>query len=250
MEEYSDIKTIEDLYNEEEISGKSYLFCVDNDIDTLQDLRKFIAEASSCENIPDDLRTFATPISIELCHSGDGNVDLQNDKESFSIDNFILQKYEDIYTSEIKEYSVRAQNCIARIASEYNYPSDEFFNYLLAPGLETRLLSIRNSGKKTIKEICDMVECIKEGLDNHNLYPAATIDAYSQLKFEQGESLSDILFIIDPMKTKYSVRCQNVINKIISDNNNSIVRLYNYFRSTEYSPNKIRNIGKKTSVEL
>ncbi len=335
MEEYSDIKTIEDLYNEEEISGKSYLFCVDNDIDTLQDLRKFIAEASSCENIPDDLIDFKSNVASD---NKINNIDA--DETVISTGDTKIDKYYNIYTLSKARCSVRTQNCLKQIELKWGYPSAEYFEFILSNDLMSKIKYIRGAGNKVYDEIKNIVGLLnadknrtqisindyinvykiskssysiltKRLLDNvERRYKFPTTDFFNKLintniktllretnadkhwtcrrqminiveklKKIQTEDITSDLSIMSPtvvfeqsannklrvkkegiikelwprfvdLQQNLSVRCSNVIDKLLSEQNDSLVGLYNYFVSPNFSCKNIKGIGKKSVAEL
>lgn len=250
MTEYSDIKTIEELYSEDEISGKSYLFCVDNSLDTLQDLRRFIAESLECENIPEDLLVFDNTVLAE--HSST-EISIDTNSHLITEETVSLENLQKLYELAIQDCSVRTKNCLDRVQSEYGYPSDDFFNYLLKPGLSLRIVKVKNAGKKTVEEVeviveyiknnikCDLASCLSN--DEKNNEPI-------ELGIEKEELISELWPVLIGLKQNLSVRCCNIIDKLINEHNSSLVCLYNYFSSPKFSCKDIRGIGKKSGEEL
>ncbi len=247
MEEYSDIKTIEDLYNEEEISGKSYLFCVDNDIDTLQDLQKFIVENTSCENnIPDDLLLLCNMSQQDEINQVDSSNIANYDCTSRPIYEVVsVELHKQMYDLAIQGCSVRTKNCLDYIQSTHNYPSEDFFNYLFASSLPFQLKQIRNAGVKTIEEIQSIVRNIRANIVSGTQYNKTEV-----LNEDEEIKLAMLWTVITNIKQSLSVRCINMIDKIIAEHNNSLVQLYNYFSSSRFDIKSIKGIGKKSGEEL
>lgn len=241
MNEHFDIKTIENLYNEEEISGKSYLFCVDNDIDTLQDLKEYIVGLDKSVNVAGDL--------LMLIGT---NQDLQIVEDSSNVQEIDLVKYVDLYNIAIKKCSVRTVNCLEDIKRIQRYPSINFFNFILMDRLYERIKYVKRAGQKTFEEIDEIAQFIK--LNKCQALPTSTSEAgvifVKSINLNDEHLVSSLWPVIHESKNKYSVRCKNAIELTFNEHNHSVVSLYNYFNSAECDVSQIKNVGKKTVQEL
>lgn len=242
MSTYSDITTIEYLYNEDEISGKSYLFCVDNEIDTLLDIKKYIAELNECENVADDLLRLVDIIPNS-----------QAVEDSFSMQEVYITNCIERYNCAIKECSVRTLNCLKDIKHTQNYPSVDFFKFLLDDGLFERMKHVRRAGQKTFEEIYQIAQFIRSN-NCHELLNSYTKEpethTIKSLSLDDEPLIRCLWPVVQESKNKYSVRCQNVIDRIFNEMDNSLIRLYNYFNSAEFDVFNVKNVGRKTIQEL
>lgn len=238
---------ISDLYDQGIVSGNTFLYCVDHDINTVEDLL-----AISNANIPDDVASdvvyLREELNIPIQTTTIENID-EAAQESISKEASI--GYTELYALYQKlkfECDNRTINSLNYIESEYNN-NEELIKFILNTR-DSDLLKIPRIGRKTALQIIDLsqklakylsgdFECVVKQEDEK-------VPNTITLPLKNKETINALLEVIRSYADKYSVRVRNCILQLIENCNNNVYQLYEVLSSANFDPKQMRNVGKNS----
>lgn len=242
---------ISDLYDQGIVSGNTFLYCVDHDINTVEDLL-----AISNANIPDDVASdvvyLREELNIPIQTTTIENID-EAAQESISKEASI--GYTELYALYQKlkfECDNRTINSLNYIESEYNN-NEELIKFILNTR-DSDLLKIPRIGRKTALQIIDLsqklakylsgdFECVVKQEDEK-------VPNTITLPLKNKESINALSSIIRSYAENYSVRVKNCISQLMVDCKNDVYQLLETLSSSNFDPKKLRNIGKNSVPEI
>ena len=243
---------ISDLYNQGIVSGSTFLYCVENSIDTVNGL------LAIADNIPNDVMSDITYLKSEF-NIPDPVQDNNGLTDANAIDTNTAPNakigYAELYSlyQELKyENDTRTINRLNYIESTYS-DKEEFIKYLLCVDFDS-ILRLPLVGRNTARQIIDLSRKLSEYLNG---------DAEFVVKQDEGESSSSVvatyrnvenldalLPVIRSFSDNYSVRSKNGILSLITNCNDSVYQLVEALSSPQFNPIKLRNIGKNSVHEI
>lgn len=237
---------ISDLYDKGLITGATFLYCVDNDIDTVSDLLCLSDECLS-EEICDDIKN----VKSELFATGK---DLNEAIEVSPQDDIKDVDYNSLY-NEYKAikctYGNRAKNCLSYIESRFEN-HEGFLRHLLQIDLNS-VLKYPHVGYTTATQIICLSESLKEFSlisSNAEINENEPQDDKIELTTKDKEIIDVLLPTVMSYASNYSVRTKNAIVRLITECNKSVYLLYEKLISPDFKQKKIRNIGKQSMGEI
>ncbi|MBG9235581.1 hypothetical protein IAG16_13155 [Bacteroides thetaiotaomicron] len=244
--------TIYELHNQRLVCGETFLYCIENGIDTVQDL--LCVEISGLSNqIVSDIQYVQEQLSlkvdteIEDAPSKDGDTDCINYDVVFAY-----------YKAILLDYDQRTRNVLDRLYNEYNeLHHQEFINYLIHI---TKLdaYKIRNAGRKTVEQILELSGRLRDYIETSNNIPTYMTehqqDGYDgSLNIDISTTLPESMehVLIEPLLDSLSVRGRNAFNKVFKGMaNGSVRKLYMILFAPTFDVLSIQGVGKKTITEL
>ena len=173
---------ISDLYNQGIVSGSTFLYCVENNINTVDGL------LAIADNIPDDVISDIIYMKSEL-NIPSSNPENNDLSDANAADNNVLQStkigYSELYSlyQELKyENDTRTINRLNYIDSTY-IDKDEFIRYLLSVDFDS-ILKLPLVGRNTARQIVDLSRKLSEYLNG---------DAEYVVKQDEGESTPNVV---------------------------------------------------------
>ena len=145
---------ISDLYNQGIVSGSTFLYRVENIIDTVDGL------LAIADNIPDyvmeDIKYLKSELGI-YDKTNDNNHNLIVDEDTNSEVKCVdyIELYQ-IYLELKKGYDVRTNNCLNQIEQTICGSDQEAFIKYILEISQLDVLKIRNAGRKTCFQITDL----------------------------------------------------------------------------------------------
>lgn len=244
---------ISNLYNQGIVSGSTFLYCVENSIDTVDGL------LAIADNIPDyvmaDIKYLKSELGIYDKTNDNNNHNLIIDEETNSEVKRVdyIELYQ-IYLELKKGYDVRTNNCLNQIEQTICGSDQEAFIKYILEISQLDVLKIRNAGRKTSFQITDLSKSLRK-------FAKIEIDELSRGEVskpgaERGPFLQDvewcdsILPIIISLADNYSVRSKNAILSLINSCNHNVCKLYEMFASPNFDPYSIKKIGRKSVPEI
>ena len=237
---------ISDLYNQGIVCGSTFLYCVENDINTVEML------FAVCEDvIPADVASDISYLKAEL-NIGASTEDLcgvEEEKQESKIG------YAELYAlfQELKyNYDTRTLNRLSYVES-ITGDKEEFIKYLLNVTFES-VLKLPLAGRNTARQIVDLSQklsayqncslgCVTRLQDVDTNTPAAILP-------ENIENINALLPIIRSYAETYSVRARNGILQLITNCNDNVYQLFETLSSAQFNPKKLRNIGANSVPEI
>lgn len=231
-------KYIDSLYTDEKISAEAYLFCLDHNIESLDDLKAFI----SCHDrdyingkVYDEIRLY--------CIDSTPEADIKQQEPSLIIDKTSeeLAKTYLIYKSQL---SVRTRNVLNGLEFELDFPSNAFFNFLLYNETpRDSFKKLRNAGTRTISELMSIIKSIKGHKSDIVIDESSTtaIEKEEQLLTQDQDCILDI--ILGKTLQNISVRSRNALNSIRKQHNN-FTEFYKTISSPDFDIIGQKNVGK------
>lgn len=244
-------KLISYLYDEDEISGETYLYCVENGIESIEDI--------NINDIPDNKGSIYKEL-LTLKNSiveNENNLFDKIEDESLtensevtgltSSDNSYMQveqNYESVYLKAIKEVETRTKNVLDTIRKRCT-TDEEFYSFILEFKDEESHPKVEKAGRKTVLQILTIADKLR------NLHESS-LDLEKKVK-EQIELTID-LDILYPMISvelkKLTVRSQNAFNELLRDCDNSLNKLYIRISEYAFDVSSLKKVGKKSIPEL
>ena len=139
---------ISNLYNQGIVSGSTFLYCVENSIDTVDGL------LAIADNIPDyvmaDIKYLKSELGIYDKTNDNNNHNLIIDEDTNSEVKRVdyIELYQ-IYLELKKGYDVRTNNCLNQIEQTICGSDQEAFIKYILEISQLDVLKIRNAGRKT-----------------------------------------------------------------------------------------------------
>lgn len=243
---------ISDLYNQGIVSGSTFLYCVENSIDTVNGL------LAIADNIPNDVMSDITYLKSEF-NIPDPVQDNNGLTDANAIDTNTAPNakigYAELYSlyQELKyENDTRTINRLNYIESTYS-DKEEFIKYLLCVDFDS-ILRLPLVGRNTARQIIDLSRKLSEYLNGDAEYvvkqdegesSSSVVDTYRNV-----ENLDALLPVIRSFSDNYSVRSKNGILSLITNCNDSVYQLVEALSSPQFNPIKLRNIGKNSVPEI
>lgn len=199
---------ISDLYDQGIVSGNTFLYCVDNDINTVEDLL-----AISNANIPDDVALdvvyLREELNIPIQTTTIENID-EPGQESVPKDASI--GYTELYALYQKlkfECDNRTINCLNYIESEYDN-NEELIKFILNTR-DSDLLKIPRIGRKTALQIIDLSQKLAKCLngDFECVVKQEDENTTITIPLKNREAINALSSIIRSYAENYSVRVKN-----------------------------------------
>lgn len=240
---------ISDLYDQGIVSGNTFLYCVDNDINTVEDLL-----AISNANIPDDVALdvvyLREELNIPIQTTTIENID-EPGQESVPKDASI--GYTELYALYQKlkfECDNRTINCLNYIESEYDN-NEELIKFILNTR-DSDLLKIPRIGRKTALQIIDLSQKLAKCLngDFECVVKQEDENTTITIPLKNREAINALSSIIRSYAENYSVRVKNCILQLIADCNNDVYQLFNILSAANFDPKQLRNVGKNSVPEI
>ena len=240
---------ISDLYDQGIVSGNTFLYCVDNDINTVEDLL-----AISNANIPDDVALdvvyLREELNIPIQTTTIENID-EPGQESVPKDASI--GYTELYALYQKlkfECDNRTINCLNYIESEYDN-NEELIKFILNTR-DSDLLKIPRIGRKTALQIIDLSQKLAKCLngDFECVVKQEDENTTITIPLKNREAINALSSIIRSYAENYSVRVKNCILQLIADCNNGVYQLFNILSAANFDPKQLRNVGKNSVPEI
>jgi hypothetical protein len=243
---------ISDLYNQGIVSGSTFLYCVENNIDTVDGL------LAIADNIPDDVISDIIYMKSEL-NIPSSNPENNDLSDANAADNNVLQStkigYSESYSlyQELKyENDTRTINRLNYIDSTY-IDKDEFIRYLLSVDFDS-ILKLPLVGRNTARQIVDLSRKLSEYLNGDAEYVVKQDEGESSpnvvATFCNAENLDALLPVIRSFADNYSVRSKNGVLSLITNCNDSVYQLVETLSASQFNPIKLRNIGKNSVPEI
>ena len=243
---------ISDLYDQGIVSGNTFLYCVDHDINTVENLL-----AISNANIPDDVASDVVYLREEL------NIPIQtttiesiDEPDQESIPTVASIGYTELYALYQKlrcEYDNRTINCLNYIESEYCEDKEELMKLILDT-TDSDLLKFPRIGRKTALQIIDLSQKLTKYLNGDFEYvfqqEEEKAPATITLTLKNKETINALLEVIRSYADNYSVRARNCILQLIENCNNNVYQLYEVLSSSNFDPKQLRNVGKNSVPEI
>ena len=237
---------ISDLYNQGIVCGSTFLYCVENDINTVEML------FAVCEDvIPADVASDISYLKAELNigASTEYLCGVEEEKQESKIG------YAELYAlfQELKyNYDTRTLNRLSYVES-ITGDKEEFIKYLLNVTFES-VLKLPSAGRNTARQIVDLsqklsayqncsLECVTKLQDVNTNTPAAILP-------KNIENINALLPIIRSYAETYSVRARNGILQLITNCNDNVYQLFETLSSAQFNPKKLRNIGANSVPEI
>lgn len=243
---------ISDLYNQGIVSGSTFLYCVENNIDTVDGL------LAISNNIPDDVMSDIIYLRLELniLSSSQENNGLSDDN---AVETNASQGtkigYSELYSlyQELKyENDTRTINRLNYIDSTY-IDKDEFIRYLLSVDFDS-ILKLPSVGRNTARQIVELSHKLSEYLNGDAEYVVKQDEGESSpnvvATFCNVENLDALLPVIRSFADNYSVRSKNGILSLITNCNDSVYQLVETLSASQFNPIELRNIGKNSVPEI
>lgn len=240
---------ISDLYDQGIVSGNTFLYCVDNDINTVEDLL-----AISNANIPDDVALdvvyLREELNMPIQTTTIENID-EPGQESVPKDASI--GYTELYALYQKlkfECDNRTINCLNYIESEYDN-NEELIKFILNTR-DSDLLKIPRIGRKTALQIIDLSQKLAKCLngDFECVVKQEDENTTITIPLKNREAINALSSIIRSYAENYSVRVKNCILQLIADCNNDVYQLFNILSAANFDPKQLRNVGKNSVPEI
>lgn len=243
---------ISDLYNQGIVSGSTFLYCVENNINTVDGL------LAIADNIPDDVISDIIYMKSEL-NIPSSNPENNDLSDANAADNNVLQStkigYSELYSlyQELKyENDTRTINRLNYIDSTY-IDKDEFIRYLLSVDFDS-ILKLPLVGRNTARQIVDLSRKLSEYLNGDAEYVVKQDEGESSpnvvATFCNVENLDALLPVIRSFADNYSVRSKNGVLSLITNCNDSVYQLVETLSASQFNPIKLRNIGKNSVPEI
>ena len=243
---------ISDLHNQGIVSGSTFLYCVENNIDMVDGL------LAISDNIPDDIMLDIIYLNSELNipNSSQENNGLSDDN---AVDTNALQGakigYSELYSlyQELKyENDTRTINRLNHIESTY-IDKEEFIQYLLSVDFDS-ILKLPLVGRNTARQIIDLSRKLSVYLNGVAEYVVKQDEGKSSSNvvatYSNVENLDVLLPVIRSFTDNYSVRSKNGILMLITNCNDSVYQLVEALSDPQFNPIKLRNIGKNSVPEI
>lgn len=241
---------ISDLYDQGIVSGNTFLYCVDNDINTVEDLLA-ISYASIPDDVASDVVYLREELNIPIQTTTIENIDAP-DQESIP-ETFI--GYPELYGLYQKlkfECDNRTINCLNFIESEC-HNNEELIKFILNTR-DSDLLKIPRIGRKTALQIIDLSQKLAKYLSDdfecEFKQEADKVPTTITLPLKNKETSNTLLGVIRSYADNYSVRAKNCILQLIENCNNNVYQLYEVLFSANFDPKQLRNIGKNSVPEI
>ena len=243
---------ISDLYNQGIVSGSTFLYCVENSIDTVNGL------LAIADNIPNDVMSDITYLKSEF-NIPDPVQDNNGLTDANAIDTNTAPNakigYAELYSlyQELKyENDTRTINRLNYIESTYS-DKEEFIKYLLCVDFDS-ILRLPLVGRNTARQIIDLSRKLSEYLNGDAEYVVKQDEGESSSSvvatYRNVENLDALLPVIRSFSDNYSVRSKNGILSLITNCNDSVYQLVEALSSLQFNPIKLRNIGKNSVPEI
>ena len=242
------------LYNLDIVNGEQYLYCVEHDIITVQDL--YDAHFKT----PDDdfLKTIFESAKENDCFTLVGNENQLSGPIQEDLSYTAPINTEDEILCDIKslisDQSARTRHVLEFLLfSSCNGSLTQFADMLYSPDFSAK--DIRNIGRKSlpevencISEICSLME--QAGISTRKELPADTISK-SIINESDAERIEANKSCIMNEMFSLSVRTKNVLQNLLENScSGSIVKFYSVITSPDFDPKELRNIGKRSLPEI
>ena len=243
---------ISDLYNQGIVSGSTFLYCVENSIDTVNGL------LAIADNIPNDVMSDITYLKSEF-NIPDPVQDNNGLTDANAIDTNTAPNakigYAELYSlyQELKyENDTRTINRLNHIESTYS-DKEEFIKYLLCVDFDS-ILRLPLVGRNTARQIIDLSRKLSEYLNGDAEYVVKQDEGESSSSvvatYRNVENLDALLPVIRSFSDNYSVRSKNGVLSLITNCNDSVYQLVETLSASQFNPIKLRNIGKNSVPEI
>ena len=251
---------ISELYYDSAISGESYLYCVENNISSIDELRAFdfssapeAVRAEICTILPESRQTKETD---NECDSEDEIVVANDATNSWSQINLT-----EVYPLALElTLDVRATNILKQVFWNCNEKPDAFASFYLTCAQQD-LMRFRNCGRKTIDIILDVRNYIlstytihghNNGDIEHKPYVSkATKEEVQFNKPERQLTRAQINVLAPIWKEKFetlSTRARNVLSNCYQGQ--EWYQVFFKLVSASFNPYQCKNCGRQTAEEL
>ncbi len=243
-------KSVEVLHDEYIISGETYLFCVDNDLQTLEDVAGCFADGTAVCSA----RVRSEVESILNLYAPQPLVDeggfLPNNDQPHS------EGRQQTYLQLKEKCSVRAKNALNSVESRFGFPSEAFWVFFMDKGNRMyNFKHIRNVGRKTVDELLDLADKL-ETISEEVVVPKPTQNEPVSESNSQGDAPNDIKqlglfeFAVEQEMNNLSARSKNALLRQLNLHGNSILELCKALNNPNFDLLTIKNVGKGTVSEL
>lgn len=216
-------KRITDLYASGDISGFTYLGCVENNIYTVQDaVDSGLLQEESCA-WGKELRQLLDAVQEE-----DSNVNQEPTEEELK----------QIIQDGLSKLSVRSRNALDSIFYQCKKSYLTFFEHLLNPDFVVK--DIKNIGRKSTPEIEEFISSLR----------TITADRFRQQKEEKAQNLDDYNAIFEDRLTTLSVRSFHAVDALFESCGRSVSAFMNKISERGFKISDLPAVGRKSSVEI
>lgn len=249
---------ISELYYDSAISGESYLYCVENDINTIGELRAF-----DFSNAPEAVYAEISTLLSDCKQATVANNDPYSTEEAVSSNIAANDSPSQIESTEVYSLAieltldVRATNILKQILANCNDNLDSFATFLLSC-TQNDLMRLRNCGRKTIDIILETRDHILsnysiEKSTVHNVERNAVVEHQTSKRTEQEKQLTkEQISILTPIwREKFgllSTRARHVLFNCCEGR--EWYEVFFKLISPAYNFYKCRNCGRQTVEEL
>lgn len=246
-------KLISYLYDEDEISGETYLYCVENGIESIEDI--------NIKDIPDNKGSIYKELLalrnsiVENENNLSDNIDDESLTENSEITDItssdnaykqVEQNYESVYLKAIREVDTRTKNVLDTVRKRC-FTDEEFYSFILEFKDEVSHPNVKNAGRKTILQILTIANKLR------NLHESSfdlENSKEDKAQIELTIDLDRLYPIIGVELKKLSVRSQNAFKELLRDCDNSLNKLYIRISEHTFEVSNLKKVGKKSIPEL
>lgn len=236
--------SLSDFYSSGLISGEAFLYCVDRNFYSLQDVID--------SGILDDVSFPYTNDFVPLLSKDNEVVENEPMSESTLDSNDI----EDIYYEELSKIDVRTANALSRLYNTEYHNLESFINDLLDEESDfwNRLRSLRNVGSLSMDRAHQFSKELSIILNKKSLKntPPQIDSIQGTVEKEQQVDFESLVSVFESRINELSVRSKNAVQRLFNGCNRSMATFYKEISRPNYSSIilKLPHAGKKTLKEI
>lgn len=157
------------------------------------------------------------------------------------------------YDALLSIYSVRTNNVLSALQQNYASKRD-FLEYFIQMSRK-KIAGLRNCGRKTIKEIEAIQNCLTNSrvIFNPGETEIASLNDFEKpdsTPFTPPSNTDTLLPLIMPRLEHLSVRAKNGFLIFLKENNDSLTEVYAAITDPNFNPLKMKNVGRNTAEEI
>lgn len=236
------MRSLSDLYNSGIITGEQYLYCVDNDIDTVEQVLSFSA-SESAPSILIEMASCLCEVQSEQ-HTEQSYQEIAKEEKQTNASEEELQQ---TIINIIESSSARVLHVLENIFYYDCKKSPKLiFEYFSRPEFHPE--ELKNIGRKSIPELKQQIEEILTVTSVISKDPNEKVESNHNATSTNMQYWVPILYAeLDTL----SVRNKNVLTNLIEKECKSDIALfYRLITSPSFNPAELRNIGRTSLPEL
>lgn len=153
------------------------------------------------------------------------------------------------YDSLLPLYSVRTNNVLANLQARYA-TKEEFLHSFVRMSY-AYLCSLKNCGRKTVKEIVELQNKLGADIVIDNAEETSSNDVReTTVPHILPSNIDSLLPLIVPRLLGLSMRARNGFLSLLSEHHDSLAELYTEITRRNFNPIKLKNVGRKTVEEI